>query len=130
MSLIIRIATGLIGLGLLTALTAAPADAIFPQLDAKLSGPAIGGRTPAGEAKLDQSGYPVEPSRLEVRVRNVNLADGTVLAVAIEGTPVGSITLSRGEGRLATTITFQVGRHSPITVTHDGVVVLRGTWRS
>jgi hypothetical protein len=130
MRVITRLATALIGLGLLVTLTAAPAAAIFPQLDSKLSGPAIGGRTPVGEARLDQSGYPVEPSRLEVRARNVNLPDGTVLAVAIEGTPVGSLTLSRGEGRLATTIAFQVGRQSPITVVHNGAVILRGTWRS
>ena len=128
MSIMTRLTTGLIGLGLLVAFTAAPAAAIFPQLHSTLSGPAIGGRVPQGEAKLDQSRYPVEPSRLEVRVKNVNLPDGAVLAVAIEGTPVGSITLGRGEGRLATTITFQVGRQSPITVSHNGVVILRGTW--
>ena len=130
MRTITRLTVTLVGIGLLTALTVAPAAAIFPQLHSMLAGPAIGGRIPQGEAKLDQSRYPVEPSRLEVRVRNVNLPDGTVLPVAVEGTLVGSVTLSRGEGRLATTVTFQVGRQSPITVSHDGVVILRGTWLS
>jgi hypothetical protein len=61
---------------LVTAAVAAPAFTIFPQLQTKLSGPAIAGATPEGDAKLDQSRQPHEPGRLEVRVKNVNLADG------------------------------------------------------
>jgi hypothetical protein len=43
---------------LVTAAVAAPAFAIFPQLQTKLSGPAIAGVTPEGDAKLDQSRQP------------------------------------------------------------------------
>ena len=109
---------------------ATSAFAIFPQLHSTLSGPAIDGVVPRGEAKLDQSRQPAQPGQLEVRVRAVNLPDGTALTVAIEGTPVGTLTLSRGEGRLATTVPFQVGRMSPITVERNSVVLLRGTWLS
>jgi hypothetical protein len=127
---IIRLIPAVAVAALLLVGAATPAFAIFPQLHSTLSGAAINGVVPQGEAKLDQSGYPVEPSRLEVRVRNVNLPDGAVLTVTIEGTPVGTITLSRTEGRLATTILFQVGRQSPITVERNGAVILRGTWLS
>lgn len=109
---------------------ASPALAIFPQLHTTLSGPALNGRTPAGEAKLDQSRQPAEPGRLEVRVRNIALPDGSALTVNVGGTTpgtgddVGTFVLNRGEGRLATTVPFQVGRSTDIAVTRGGQVIL------
>jgi hypothetical protein len=75
----------------LTVLTAAgalgvlapAALALYPQLSAKLTGPAIGGVTPEGDAKVDQSKYPSVPPRLDVRVKNLTLPDGTTLFVGV-----------------------------------------------
>jgi hypothetical protein len=62
--------TAAVALGIL----AASALALYPQLNAKLTGPAIGGVTPEGDAKVDQSKYPSVPPRLEVRVKKPELA--------------------------------------------------------
>jgi hypothetical protein len=115
---------------LVTAAVATPAFAIFPQLQARLSGPAIAGVTPEGDAKLDQSRQPNEPGRLEVRVKNVNLADGTRLTVTLRGVPVGTITLSRREGQLRTNVAFQVGRSDLPDVKLGDAVILHGVWHS
>jgi hypothetical protein len=47
---------------LVVAAVASPALALFPRLQATLSGPPIGGVAPRGEAKLDQSGQPDGPA--------------------------------------------------------------------
>jgi len=68
-----------------------------------LSGSPIGGRTPSGTATADETkfsgcgGF----STLSVQVKNVNLPDGTVLWVALDGKPVGTITLKSGSGTMA-----------------------------
>jgi hypothetical protein len=69
-----------------------------------LSGPAINGKVPEGKVKW-QGNAICQPLEFEVEVSNVNLPDGTVLAVdACAGsTPsniVGSITLRGGAGKL------------------------------
>ena len=69
-----------------------------------LSGPAINGRVPAGKAKWQGNAF-CQPVEFEVEVSNVNLPDGTTLAVdaCTRGTPsnvVGSITLRGGAGKL------------------------------
>lgn len=69
-----------------------------------LSGPAINGRVPEGKVKW-QGNAICQPVELEVEVSNVNLPDGTVLAVdaCARSTPsniVGSITLRGGARKL------------------------------
>ncbi|HLC29915.1 MAG TPA: hypothetical protein VJM51_03950 [Dehalococcoidia bacterium] len=46
--------------------TGSPALAIFPKLQTELSGPAIGGVIPEGDARVDQSGLPQVPGQLEL----------------------------------------------------------------
>jgi hypothetical protein len=79
---------------------------------------------------VDQSKLPAEPARLDARVKNVDLPDGTVLDVVLTdcgAAPAGRMTLSRGEGRLAPTLeSCQVGRTSSISVVHAGVRTLQG----
>lgn len=69
-----------------------------------LSGPAINGKVPTGKAKWQGNAF-CQPVEFEVEVSNVNLPDGTVLAVdaCARSTPtniVGSITLRGGAGKL------------------------------
>jgi hypothetical protein len=100
------------------------AFALYPQLSAKLTGPAIDGITPEGDAKVDQSKYPSVPPRLEVRVKNVNLADGTTLFVGVgceyhtclDYRKAGTFTLTRREGSFSGSLQTQVGRQTSIMV--------------
>jgi hypothetical protein len=71
-----------LGVAVALGVVAPAALALYPQPSAKLTGPAIGGVTPEGDAKVDQSKYPSVP-RLDVRVKNVNLPDGTTLFVGV-----------------------------------------------
>ncbi len=69
-----------------------------------LSGPAIGGRVPSGRVSWQGNSF-CQPLELQVEVKDVNLPDGTVLAVdaCARGTPsnvVGSIRLNGGGGKL------------------------------
>lgn len=125
---------------LLVALPGSPALAIYPKLSTNLSGPAINGVVPRGDAKVDQSKLPNAPGTLELRVGNVNLPDGTELLVEITGPKVdgncepvptsrtqpGSFTLREGEGSLTATLRFAVGRTDQIFVKHAGRVILCG----
>jgi hypothetical protein len=69
--------------------------------NAALSGPAIAGRTPTGQAVGDQStltacgGYVT----ITANVKDVNLPNGTVLWVTM-GRPIGTITISNGSGSM------------------------------
>jgi hypothetical protein len=111
----------------------APAFAIYPKLSTDLVGPAVNGVVPSGAAKVDQSKLPAVPGTLWVEVKNVNLPDGTVLWVVLDGDPVGVIPLARGQGRLATPIPMQVGRgSSQIFVGLGDVVILTnpGAWKT
>lgn len=107
--------------------------ALYPQLSAKLMGPAIGGVTPEGDAKVDQSKYPSVPPRLDVRVKNVNLPDGTTLFVGVgceyhsclDYRRAGTFTLRGREGSFSGALQTQVGRQTSITVsTADATVRL------
>jgi hypothetical protein len=77
-----------------------------------LTGPAIAGRTPTGQAIADESqltacgGYTI----LNVSVSNVNLPDGTVLWVYLGGGAVGTVTLHAGT---ATMRPFNLGGVAP-----------------
>jgi hypothetical protein len=119
--------TAAVALGVL----ASSALALYPQLTAKLTGPAIGGVTPEGEAKVDQSKYPSVPPRLDVRVKNVNLPDGTTLFVGVgceyhnclDYRKAGTFTLSRREGSFSGSLQIEVGRQTSVMVsTADGTV--------
>src|SRR5215472_10260399 len=67
-------------------------------LQAPLSGPAISGVTPKGEAEFQVL---ADSSRkLEVEVEDVNLTDGTTLNVLIDGSQVGTLTLMGHRGEL------------------------------
>ena len=109
------------------------AFALYPQLTAELTGPAIDGITPEGDAKVDQSKYPEVPPRLDVRVKNVNLPGGTTLFVGVgceyhsclDYRKAGTFTLSRREGSFSGSLQIQVGRQTSIMVsTADGTVRL------
>ncbi|HEV8634649.1 MAG TPA: hypothetical protein VG370_10495 [Chloroflexota bacterium] len=117
--------------GVLALATASPALAIFPSLQTTLSGPAIGGVVPQGDAKVDQSKLPSQPATLDARVKNVNRPDGTVLTVVLtdcSSAPEMRITLSRGEGQLHATLPLgcQIGRTSSILVNEGATTLLSG----
>ena len=84
-----------------------------------LSGSALGGQTPSGQATADESkfsgcgGF----SLLSAQVKNVGLPDGTVLWVTLDFKPVGTITLRGGTGTMAT---YDMGRFG---VSRDAVRV-------
>jgi hypothetical protein len=69
-----------------------------------LTGPALNGRTPSGQATADETrfsgcgGF----SLLSVSVKDVNLPDGTRLWVTLDFGPVGTITLRGGSGTMPT----------------------------
>jgi hypothetical protein len=67
------------------------------EIQATLTGAAIGGVTPEGKAKLETKAN--GDREFEVEVEDVNLPDGTVLNVLVDGTKVGTLTLTlhRGE---------------------------------
>ena len=107
--------------------------ALYPQLTAKLTGPAIGGVTPGGDAKVDQSKYPSVPPRLDVAVKNVNLPDGTTLFVGVgceyhacvDYRKAGTFTLTSRQGVFSGSLPVEVGRQTSIMVsTADGTVRL------
>jgi hypothetical protein len=109
------------------------ASALYPQLSADLTGPAIDGVTPEGKAKVDQSKYPSVPPRLDVRAKNVNLPDGTTLLVGVgceyhnclDYRKAGTFTLTKREGSFSGPLQIQVGRQTSIMVsTADGTVRL------
>jgi hypothetical protein len=111
---------------------AAPALAIYAHLNTTLSGPAINGVVPTGNATIDQSGYPTHALTLDVQVSSVNLPSGTVLSVVLTdcngGTPpVGTIKLNREQGQLRTKVPgCQVGRTSAIYVNNGSTTILSG----
>jgi hypothetical protein len=129
----IRSTLAILSTALALGVLASSALALYPQLSAKLTGAAIGGITPEGDAKVDQSKYPSVPPRLEVRVKNVNLSDGTVLFVGVgceyhnclDYRRAGTFTLSGRQGSFTGSLQTQVGRQTSITVsTADGTVRL------
>lgn len=63
----------------------------------RLRGPAIGGVFPQGSSEFRARGSQVQ---FKAQANRVNLADGTVLSVRVNGNAVGSITLVGGAGSL------------------------------
>jgi hypothetical protein len=74
-----------------------------------LSGTALNGRTPSGQATADETkfsgcgGF----SLLSVQVKSVNLPDGALLWVTLDFQPVGTIALRGGSGTMPT---YNMGR--------------------
>jgi hypothetical protein len=68
---------------------------------APLSGPALAGTTPAGQAVGDQSRLTACGGfvTIVVSVKNVNVPNGTVLWVTL-GNPIGTITITNGTGTM------------------------------
>jgi hypothetical protein len=86
-----------------------------------LTGPAINGVVPEGQALADMSQFLTGGDTImTVQVKKVNLPDGTVLAVTLDFTPIGNITLSRNEG----TLVKNLGHFG---VSRDQVRVYNGT---
>jgi hypothetical protein len=93
-----------------------------------LTGPAIGGVMPEGQALADESQFTSGGSTiLTVQVKRVNVANGTVLPVALDYTPVGSITISNGEGTLRADLGHFAVSRDQVTVKNAGVVILSGS---
>ncbi|MDQ3743826.1 MAG: DUF4214 domain-containing protein [Acidobacteriota bacterium] len=90
------------------------------KIEAALSGAAIGGLTPKGEAEFEQKS---DGSRkLEVEVEHVNLPSGTVLDVLVDGQKVGSLTLdSLMAGKLE--LETEHGQTFPLVNSRTRVVV-------
>jgi hypothetical protein len=92
----------------------------YGTLTESLSGSAINGQTPSGVATADETklsgcgGF----SLLTVQVNHVNLPDGTVLWVSLDGLAVGEITLNRGSGTMPqyNMGTFSVGGFDQVRV--------------
>lgn len=92
-----------------------------------LTGPAIGGVVPEGEARADQSQFSTGGSTiLTVQVKNVNLPDGTVLGVTLDFTPVGSLALSRGEGSMRADLGHFAVSRDQVRVKNGDAVILSG----
>jgi hypothetical protein len=92
-----------------------------------LTGPAINGVVPGGQAVADMSQFSSGGSTtLTVTVKNVNLADGVSLQVTFDFKPVGTITLSRGGGTLVTSLGhFGVSRDQ-VRINYAGSTILQG----
>jgi acetamidase/formamidase len=91
-----------------------------------LSGGAIGGKTPSGNADF-RSEAARNRSRLNVEVENVNLPDGTVLTVFVShgaAVMVGQIHLRAGFGEME--LNSQDGDSVPTIVKGDMVTVNNG----
>jgi hypothetical protein len=92
-----------------------------------LTGPAINGVVPSGQAVADMSQFASGGSTmLTVQISSVNLADGVVVQVTLDFTPVGTITLSRGAGTLVTSLGhFGVSRDQ-VRINYAGSTILAG----
>ena len=94
-----------------------------------LSGPAIGSVVPEGQAQADESQFASGGSTiLTVAVKKVNLPDGTVLGVSLDFSPVGLITLNRGEGTLSTDLGHFGVSNDQVRVTSGGTTILSGAF--
>ena len=98
-----------------------------PTVKESLSGAALNGVVPQGEARADESQFLCGGSTiLTVQVKNVNLPDGTVLGVSVDFTPLGTITLSRQQGTLSVNVGHTAFSHDNVRVTNAGTVILIG----
>ncbi len=94
-----------------------------------LSGPAIGGVVPEGEARADESRFLCGGDTiLTVQVKKVNLPDGTVLGVTLDFQSIGTITLSRGEGTMSVNLGHFAVRNDEVAVYNGATQILIGAY--
>jgi hypothetical protein len=92
-----------------------------------LTGAAINGVTPSGEAVADMSKFCSGGSTsLTVNVRNVNLADGVALQVTIDFKPIGTISLSGGSGTLVTSLGHFAVSFDQVRVKNGDATIMQG----
>ena len=92
-----------------------------------LTGAAINGVTPSGEAVADMSKFCSGGSTsLTVNVRNVKLADGVALQVTLDFKPIGTITLAGGSGRLSTSLGHFAVSFDQVRVKNGDTTILQG----
>ena len=92
-----------------------------------LTGAAINGVTPSGEAVADMSNFCSGGSTsLTVNVRNVNLSNGVVLQVTLDFKPIGTITLSSGSGRLVTSLGHFAVSFDQVRVKNGDTQIMQG----
>jgi hypothetical protein len=131
-----RLARGALALALaggaaaLVMASAAPALATYPVLTTPLTGPAINGVVPAGQAEVNQCHLPKQFGTLTVNVQSVNLPDRTQLTVnyggltAGQGVNLGSFTLSQQSGKFSARLSTQAGPNDNIAVMQGSAVIL------
>ena len=117
----------------ITLMMASPVYAIFAKLSTSLTGAAISGVTPSGNASVNQGNYPVIPGLLMIKVSKINLPDGSVLPVTMSDCPwfgaVAYLKIVDGSASISTSLpsVCQTGRLSSITISNQtGAVLLRG----
>jgi hypothetical protein len=92
-----------------------------------LTGPAINGVVPAGEATADMSQFAAGGStKLTVHVGSVNLPDGTPLQVTFDFRPMGTIALSRGAGTLVANLGHFGVSFDQVRVNYGSTTILSG----
>jgi len=125
---------GLLAVGLAVS-TAAPALAIYPIQTTTLTGSAISGVVPTGQAEVNQCKLPKQFGTLTLKVQSVNLPDGTQLAVnyggvsAGQGVNLGSFKLSGQSGTLSAKLGTMAGASDNIAVMQGAVIVLSNPTR-
>lgn len=99
-------------------------------LFAGLSGGTLNGVLPSGFAQFELHSSRIE---LEVRIFQVNLANGTPLTVTVNGNGVGQIIVSGGEGRLR--LRSDDGQNvpnvtpgMPVAILNNGAAILSGVF--
>ena len=92
-----------------------------------LTGPAINGVVPEGQALADESRFQSGGDTfLTVQVKKVSLPDGTLLGVSIDFKPLGSIGLSQGAGTVTVNLGHFAVSRDQVAVKNGGVTILTG----
>ncbi|MFL6255133.1 MAG: DUF4214 domain-containing protein [Pyrinomonadaceae bacterium] len=93
---------------------------VMNEFEAKLSGAAIGGTVPKGEAEFEIEGANRE---FKVRIENVNLPSGTALDVLVDGTKVGRLAVAPSLMRSELALKTENGQTVPQINSRTRVVV-------
>jgi hypothetical protein len=94
---------------------------VLVRLRAVLHGPILNGEKPSGKAEFEQEN---SRRKFSAEVDNVNVADGTILVVKVNGHKVGTIKVQLQGGALLLT-----GKRSPNVTKGTRVGVFLGTQR-
>ena len=93
---------------------------VMNEFEAKLSGAAVNGVTPKGEAEFEIEGANRE---FKVRIENVNLPAGAALDVLVDGAKVGTITVAPSLQRSELKLKTEDGQTVPVINSRTRVVV-------